>query len=137
MEGPQVTDETKEQELRDKVRNLEERVDALITAVRSVKKQVGIIETTRNKDMSEIKALLNATADARVLQEVKRATMILDGDPSVGLVGMRTTVEENASLIRDLVKIKDRIFWVGLGMAMTSSGIGVLIGELIKKAIGP
>lgn len=123
--------------LEKRVDSLEQRVESVVTELRKVARHLNDLETVRNQDMREIKAMLEKTTDARILAEVRRVTQILDGDESIGLKGMRTMVEKNAENVERLTNLRDKIVWIGIGVIAASGGAGALIGQLIKNAVAP
>lgn len=109
----------------------------MVTELRNVSKHINNLETVRNQDMREIKDLLQRTSDVRVLDEVRRVTQILDGDPRLGLKGMRDLVQQNVNDVGKLTTLRDKILWIAIGVIIASGGAGALIGQLVRSAVSP
>jgi hypothetical protein len=110
----------------------EKRLEASVQAQKKLETVVRSSEQKRQEDMEQIMASLEKTDNARVLATVKDIKVVLDGDDYLRLKGVRQVVEENAADIAKLVQLRDRIFWIGLGIIAAAGGVSAVVTRLVE-----
>ena len=103
------------------LRKMKEEMSAATSRWRDVDRAVVDLGRLRSEDMKEFRRLLKAATEkpenAQMAADVKRAIIILDGDKSLGVKGIRSTVE-------DLDKLKNRALWISIGLLAGGVGLG-------------
>jgi hypothetical protein len=124
------------------VAQLREDVNILAQEVQDIKNTLSGLDGLKDdlrefeKTVSTFKALMDGVNPVTLSEQVERVILILDGDPTKDVIGVRTRVRTIEGEVGKITDERNAIKWMLVGLGLTSiTNLGAIL-TLISKATG-